>query len=105
MYGGTAEKEETRDTYQGYVFPEIADQLADASAETDAAERATRRRPAGDLGHLAVPVGVRAQTWCSPAATASGHGARADQLLRPRRRAAGGLTMPPTCQAASGRAC
>ncbi|MFF7651380.1 ABC transporter substrate-binding protein [Streptomyces sp. NPDC007983] len=35
MYGGTPEKEKTRDTYQGYVFPEIADRLADASAETD----------------------------------------------------------------------
>ncbi|GAA2339673.1 ABC transporter substrate-binding protein [Streptomyces cuspidosporus] len=35
MYGGTPEKEKTRDTYQGYVFPEIAARLADASAESD----------------------------------------------------------------------
>ncbi|MDP9615164.1 hypothetical protein [Streptomyces demainii] len=35
MYGGTPEKEKTRDTYQGYVFPEIAARLADAASETD----------------------------------------------------------------------
>ncbi|MCP2167632.1 ABC transporter substrate-binding protein [Goodfellowiella coeruleoviolacea] len=40
MYGGTPDKERTRDTYQGYVVPEIADQLAVAAAETDAARRA-----------------------------------------------------------------
>jgi peptide/nickel transport system substrate-binding protein len=39
MYAGTPEKERTRDTYQGYVFPEIAAQLADASAEIDPARR------------------------------------------------------------------
>ncbi|SED04305.1 ABC transporter substrate-binding protein [Streptomyces melanosporofaciens] len=42
MYGGTAEKERTRDTYQGYVFPKIAARLADASAETDEKTRNTK---------------------------------------------------------------
>lgn len=39
MYGGTAEKERTRDTYMGYVIPRIERQLSDAATETDAAER------------------------------------------------------------------
>ncbi|MET1072979.1 MAG: ABC transporter substrate-binding protein, partial [Umezawaea sp.] len=40
MYAGTPEKEQTRDTYQGYVVPAIAAQISDASAEPDAARRA-----------------------------------------------------------------
>lgn len=40
MYGGTPEKEKTRDTYQGYVVPSIAAQIADADAAPDAAHRA-----------------------------------------------------------------
>ncbi|MFC8662343.1 ABC transporter substrate-binding protein [Streptomyces sp. NPDC057199] len=39
MYGGTAEKERTRDTYMGYVIPRIERQLSDAATETDAKER------------------------------------------------------------------
>jgi peptide/nickel transport system substrate-binding protein len=39
MYGGTPEKERTRDTYQGYVFPAIADQISAAAAEIDADRR------------------------------------------------------------------
>lgn len=39
MFGGTPEKERTRDTYQGYVFPAIADQIAAAAAEIDADRR------------------------------------------------------------------
>ncbi|MFD4668645.1 ABC transporter substrate-binding protein [Lentzea sp. NPDC058450] len=39
MYGGTAEKESTRDTYHGYVNPPIADALASAAAETDVDRR------------------------------------------------------------------
>ncbi|WP_431904566.1 ABC transporter substrate-binding protein [Amycolatopsis thermoflava] len=39
MYGGTPAKEQTRDTYQGFVVPEIADALATAGAETDAGRR------------------------------------------------------------------
>ncbi len=35
MYGGTPEKERGRDTYQGYVVPAIATQLASAAAEID----------------------------------------------------------------------
>lgn len=35
MYGGTPEKERGRDTYQGYVNPAIAAQLASAAAEID----------------------------------------------------------------------
>jgi peptide/nickel transport system substrate-binding protein len=39
MYSGTAEKEETRDTYQGYVVPPVADAIAVASSEPDATRR------------------------------------------------------------------
>jgi peptide/nickel transport system substrate-binding protein len=39
MYGGTPEKERTRDTYQGYVVPAVADQIASAAAEVDADRR------------------------------------------------------------------
>jgi peptide/nickel transport system substrate-binding protein len=39
MYGGTPAKERTRDTYQGYVVPEVARTLDAASAETDPARR------------------------------------------------------------------
>ncbi|MFB8353309.1 ABC transporter substrate-binding protein [Streptomyces niveus] len=39
MFGGTPEKEKTRDTYQGFVVPRIADALSNASAEIDTARR------------------------------------------------------------------
>ena len=39
QYGGTAEKEKTRDTYHGFVFPEITALLDQASAEPDQATR------------------------------------------------------------------
>jgi ABC-type transport system substrate-binding protein len=39
MYGGTAEKEQTRDTYHGYVFPEVERLISAASAEIDPAAR------------------------------------------------------------------
>lgn len=39
MYAGTPEKEKTRDTYQGYVVPSIAAQIADAAADPDATRR------------------------------------------------------------------
>jgi peptide/nickel transport system substrate-binding protein len=39
QYGGTAEKEKTRDTYQGYVFPDIVALLDKAGAEADEAKR------------------------------------------------------------------
>ena len=39
MYGGTPDKERTRDTYQGYVVPAIANQLAEAAAEIDDTRR------------------------------------------------------------------
>ena len=39
MYAGTAEKEKTRDTYHGYVFPEITAKIEAASAEPDPAKR------------------------------------------------------------------
>ncbi|GAA0527537.1 ABC transporter substrate-binding protein [Saccharopolyspora thermophila] len=42
MYGGTPHKELTRDTYQGYVFPEIAAELTALAAEPDAERRAQR---------------------------------------------------------------
>ena len=39
MYAGTPEKEATRDTYQGYVIPEVAAKIQAASAEADPARR------------------------------------------------------------------
>ena len=39
QYGGTAEKEKTKDTYQGFVVPEITDLLDQAAAEPDETKR------------------------------------------------------------------
>jgi peptide/nickel transport system substrate-binding protein len=39
QYGGTAEKEKTRDTYQGFVAPEVTALLDQAAAEADEAKR------------------------------------------------------------------
>ena len=39
MYSGTAEREKTRDTYQGYVVPKVANLLSAAAAESDEAKR------------------------------------------------------------------
>jgi peptide/nickel transport system substrate-binding protein len=39
MYAGTAEKEKTRDTYHGYIFPAITELIAKASSEIDPARR------------------------------------------------------------------
>ncbi|MEU6351883.1 ABC transporter substrate-binding protein [Streptomyces sp. NPDC047072] len=39
MYGGTAAKERSRDTYMGYVVPDVQRWLADAGTETDTAAR------------------------------------------------------------------
>ncbi|GAA5198090.1 ABC transporter substrate-binding protein [Arthrobacter gyeryongensis] len=39
MYAGTAEKEVTRDTYHGFIFPEISSQIIKATSETDEAAR------------------------------------------------------------------
>lgn len=41
MYGGTAEAEQTRDTYHGYVFPEVERLISAASSEVDPAARQT----------------------------------------------------------------
>jgi len=40
MYAGTAEKEATRDTYHGYLFPEITAVITRASEDADPARRA-----------------------------------------------------------------
>ena len=39
MYAGTPEKEATRDTYQGYVVPEVQAKIQAASSEVDATRR------------------------------------------------------------------
>ncbi len=39
QYGGTAEKEKTRDTYHGFVFPEVTNLLDKASGEPDETKR------------------------------------------------------------------
>lgn len=39
MYAGTAKKEETRDSYHGYVVPDVTDQIDTASQEVDATRR------------------------------------------------------------------
>lgn len=41
MYAGTPEKEATRDTYHGYIFPDITDVITRASEDADPARRAT----------------------------------------------------------------
>jgi peptide/nickel transport system substrate-binding protein len=41
MYAGTAEKEKTRDTYHGYIFPDITAKIEAASAEPDPTRRTT----------------------------------------------------------------
>ncbi|MEW1839872.1 ABC transporter substrate-binding protein [Nonomuraea angiospora] len=40
MFGGTPEKEKTRDTYQGYVQPQVVELLGRAAEEVDAQARA-----------------------------------------------------------------
>jgi peptide/nickel transport system substrate-binding protein len=35
MFAGTQEKEKTRDTYHGFIFPKIADKISRASGEID----------------------------------------------------------------------
>jgi peptide/nickel transport system substrate-binding protein len=39
MYAGTADKEKTRDTYQGYVIPEVQAKVQAASSEVDPVRR------------------------------------------------------------------
>ncbi len=39
MYGGTAEKEATRDTYHGYVFPDVQQVISAAGTEVDPTRR------------------------------------------------------------------
>lgn len=39
MYAGTSAKEETRDTYHGFVFPAITEQILKATSETDEGAR------------------------------------------------------------------
>jgi peptide/nickel transport system substrate-binding protein len=41
MYAGTAKKEATRDTYHGYIFPDITDVITRASEDPDPARRST----------------------------------------------------------------
>ncbi|WP_320782648.1 ABC transporter substrate-binding protein [Streptomyces sp. CRN 30] len=48
MYGGTPEKERTRDTFMGYVVPRVERQLSDAATEVD---EATRTRKLADVQH------------------------------------------------------
>jgi peptide/nickel transport system substrate-binding protein len=39
MYAGTPKKEETRDTYHGYIVPEVTTLISQASSEADSARR------------------------------------------------------------------
>lgn len=39
MYAGTAAKEKTRDTYHGFIFPAITEQITKATSETDESAR------------------------------------------------------------------
>ena len=68
MYAGTAEKEKTRDTYQGYVIPDVAGQDPGGLLRGGPGPPAgtARRGPAGHLGHLALRLGVRAQVRARP---------------------------------------
>ncbi|MEV7681209.1 ABC transporter substrate-binding protein [Streptomyces sp. NPDC088341] len=56
MYGGTAAKERTRDTFMGYVVPRVERQLTAAATEVDDTERA---------GKLAVVQQAIWETWPS----------------------------------------
>ena len=73
MYAGTAEKEATRDTYHGYVFPEITAVITQASEEADPVRRDALLADAQrqDLGHLPDAVVVRAEGGARRAAHAS----------------------------------
>ena len=68
MYAGTAEKEKTRDTYQGYVVPDVQAKIQAASSEVDPGTPAgtARRGAEGHLGHLALRLGLRAQVRAGP---------------------------------------
>lgn len=46
LYASTPEMEKTRDSYQGFVFPEIAEVIVKASAEEDEAQRSEYLRTA-----------------------------------------------------------
>ena len=46
MYAGTAEKEKTRDTYHGYIFPQITNLITRASQEVDETRRAELEKQA-----------------------------------------------------------
>lgn len=48
QYGGTAEKEKTRDTYHGFIFPDITALLDQAAAESDQAKRDALLKQAQD---------------------------------------------------------
>ena len=93
MYAGTAEKEATRDTYHGYVFPEITAKIQAASSEPDPTKRAALlgRRTTRHLEHLALPVELRTQRTPCETHSCTKCFTDPDQLLRPRRRPIGGL--------------
>ena len=63
QYGGTAEKEKTRDTYQGFVVPEITALLDQAAAESDErqAQRPAQAGAGEDLGTWPAHVGLDAE--------------------------------------------
>ena len=83
MYAGTAEKEKTRDTYQGYVIPAVQAKIQAAATEVDPVRRQQLLAVAqqGHLGHLAVRVGVRAQVRAGPPGSCGRPVAGPHQLL------------------------
>ena len=110
MYAGTAEKEKTRDTYHGLRRPRDRRTLdPGASAEADPAERdaAARRGAAGRSGTPGRALwAFVAQVGARPPGARPGPRAGPHQLLRPRRRPAGGLShADATSSSGSDRAC
>ena len=85
QYGGTAAKEKTRDTYHGFVFPEVTNLLDEASQNPDVAARNAQLKEAQEKIWALWPA---MWAWTPNnllAASQAGHhaGPVAGQLLRP----------------------
>ena len=81
MYAGTEEKEKTRDTYHGYVFPAITRQIVAASSEVDDSQPASGEGAARHLGDLAGDVGFAPKAVVARRNRVGGLHPRRQQLL------------------------
>ena len=100
MYAGTAEKEATRDSYHGYVFPEITRSSPGFGGSRPRPPRwAARRRAASDLGHVPDDVVLRPQGGPRPPHPHRRNQPAPHELLRPGRRDAERNSMTVTATA------